>query len=117
MSRLQPTTSATKMAARPRSNGPSLVSSLHQKTNRVLDSGPAKPWAAATWLAGEQVSGKNGVASLPPDAELGPEWDVCIASIRRPASQTRIKALMERGFHQRGDVENRLGYYVGQLGS
>ena len=57
------------------------------------------------------------VASLPPDAELGPEWDVCIASIRRPASQTRIKALMELGFHQRGEVENRLGYYVGQLGS
>ena len=57
------------------------------------------------------------VASLPPDAELGPEWDACIASIRRPAIQTRIKALMERGFHQPGDVENRLGYYVGQLGS
>jgi enoyl-CoA hydratase/carnithine racemase len=57
------------------------------------------------------------IASLPPDAELGPEWDACIASIRRPAIQTRIKALMERGFHQPGDVENRLGYYVGQLGS
>jgi hypothetical protein len=28
----------------------------------------------------------------------------------------RIKALMERGFHKAGDVENRLGYYVGQLG-
>jgi hypothetical protein len=23
---------------------------------------------------------------------------------------------LERGFHQAGDVENRLGYYVGQLG-
>jgi len=57
------------------------------------------------------------VASLPPDAELAPEWEACIASIRRPASQSRIKALMERGFHQPGDVENRLGYYVGQLGS
>ena len=56
------------------------------------------------------------VASLPPDAELGPEWDACIASIRRSASQTRIKALMERGFHKAGDVESRLGYYVGQLG-
>ena len=57
------------------------------------------------------------VASLPPDAEIAPEWDACIASIRRPASQTRIKALIERGFHQPGDLENRLGYYVGQLGS
>jgi len=25
--------------------------------------------------------------------------------------------LMERGFHQPGDVENRLGYHVGQLGT
>jgi hypothetical protein len=40
-----------------------------------------------------------------------------IASVGRPASKTRIKALMERGFHKAGDVENRLGYYVGQLGS
>jgi enoyl-CoA hydratase/carnithine racemase len=57
------------------------------------------------------------VASLPPDAEIGPEWDACIASMQRPAAQSRIKALMERGFHAPGDVENRLGYYVGQLGS
>jgi len=35
----------------------------------------------------------------------------------RTAAQTKIKALMERGFHQAGDVENRLGYYVGQLGA
>ena len=56
------------------------------------------------------------LASLPPDAEIAPEWDACMASIRRSASQTRIKALMERGFHKAGDVENRLGYYVGQLG-
>ena len=57
------------------------------------------------------------MASLPADEELAPEWDACIASIGRSASQTRIKALMERGFHKAGDVENRLGYYVGQLGS
>jgi enoyl-CoA hydratase/carnithine racemase len=57
------------------------------------------------------------VASLPPDAEIAPEWDACMASIGRPASQARIKALMERGFHKAGDVENRLGYYLGQLRS
>jgi len=57
------------------------------------------------------------VASLPPDAEIGPEWDASIASMQRPAAQSRIKALMERGFHAPGDVENRLGHYVGQLGS
>jgi enoyl-CoA hydratase/carnithine racemase len=56
------------------------------------------------------------VASLPPDFEIAPEWDVCFASIMRPAAQKRIKSLMELGFHKPGDVENRLGYYVGQLG-
>ena len=56
------------------------------------------------------------VASLPPDFEIAPEWDVCFASIMRPAAQQRIKMLMERGFHQPGDVEERLGYHVGQIG-
>src|SRR5882724_8321175 len=56
------------------------------------------------------------VASLPPDFEIAPEWDVCLASITRPAAQERIRMLMERGFHKPGDAENRLGYYVGQLG-
>jgi enoyl-CoA hydratase/carnithine racemase len=56
------------------------------------------------------------VASLPPDFEIAPEWDVCFASIMRPAAQERIKKLMEQGFHRPGDVEDRLGYYVGQLG-
>ena len=55
------------------------------------------------------------VASLPADAEIAPEWRAFIASVGRPASQARIKALMERGFHKEGDVENRLGYYVGEL--
>ena len=56
------------------------------------------------------------IASLPPDAEIGLEWDAFLASVQRPASQTRIKKLMDRGFHKPGDAENRLGYYVGQLG-
>jgi enoyl-CoA hydratase/carnithine racemase len=56
------------------------------------------------------------VASLPSDAEIAPEWDAFLTSLSRPASQRRIKELMERGFHQAGDVENRLGYHVGQLG-
>src|ERR1700724_688608 len=54
--------------------------------------------------------------SLPPDVELGAGWDACIASLGRPAAQNGIKALMERGFHKPGDVENRLGYYLGQIG-
>jgi enoyl-CoA hydratase/carnithine racemase len=56
------------------------------------------------------------VASLPHDFEIAPEWDVCLASIMRPAAQERIRKLMEQGFHKPGDVENRLGYHVGQLG-
>ena len=55
-------------------------------------------------------------ASLPPDCEIKPEWEAFIASLERPASQKRIKALMDRGFHRAGDVENRLGFHVGQLG-
>jgi enoyl-CoA hydratase/carnithine racemase len=54
-------------------------------------------------------------SSLPPDVELGAGWDACIASLGRPAAQDAIKALMSRGFHKPGDVENRLGYYVGQI--
>jgi enoyl-CoA hydratase/carnithine racemase len=57
------------------------------------------------------------VASLPADYEIAPEWDVCLASIMRPAAQERIGMLLERGFHKAGDVETRLGYHVGQLGA
>jgi enoyl-CoA hydratase/carnithine racemase len=53
--------------------------------------------------------------SLPPDVELGAGWDACIASLGRPAAQKGIKALLAQGFHKPGDVEDRLGYYLGQL--
>ena len=56
------------------------------------------------------------VASLPPDAEIAPEWDAFLSSVQRPATQARIKRLMELGFHKPGDVEDRLGHYVGRLG-
>src|SRR5262249_41237540 len=55
-------------------------------------------------------------ASLPPDYEIAPEWDVCLASIMRPPAQKRIGMLLEQGFHKAGEVENRLGFHVGQLG-
>jgi enoyl-CoA hydratase/carnithine racemase len=54
--------------------------------------------------------------SLPPDAEIAPEWDAFLAALGRPAAQARIRKLFERGFHQPGDVETRLGHHVGQLG-
>jgi enoyl-CoA hydratase/carnithine racemase len=53
--------------------------------------------------------------SLPPDVELGAGWDACMASLGRPAAQERIKALLARGFHKPGDIEERLGYHIGQL--
>ena len=53
--------------------------------------------------------------SLPPDVELAAGWDACIASLGRPAAQEGITALMASGFHKPGDVEDRLGYYVGQI--
>ena len=37
-------------------------------------------------------------ASLPPDVEIAAGWDACMASITRPAAQSRIKALFEQGF-------------------
>jgi enoyl-CoA hydratase/carnithine racemase len=52
------------------------------------------------------------IASLPSDAEIGPEWDAFISSLQRPATQARIGKLMELGFHK-----TRLGHYVGQLGN
>src|SRR5258706_10180749 len=53
--------------------------------------------------------------SLTPDVELGAGWDACIASLGRSAAQDGIKTLMALGFHKPGDVENRLGYYLGQI--
>jgi len=55
--------------------------------------------------------------SLPPDAEIAPEWDAFLASLGRPAAQARLRMLFERGFHKPGDIETRLGYHVGQLRS
>jgi enoyl-CoA hydratase/carnithine racemase len=55
-------------------------------------------------------------ASLPPDSEIAPEWGAFIHSLGRAAAQERIKKLMELGFHKPGEVENKLGHYVGQLG-
>jgi len=55
-------------------------------------------------------------ASLPPDVEMRAGWDACMASVKRPAAQERIKTLLEQGLQERGDTEDRLGFSVGQLG-
>ena len=54
------------------------------------------------------------VASLPPDIEIESGWDACIASMTRPATQQRIRTLIDRGFCKPGDAENRLGDFVGR---
>src|SRR6202043_419298 len=66
------------------------------------------------WAIGQTKRLVN--TSLPPDVELGAGWDACIASLGRPAAQESIKALFAQGFHKPGDVENRLGYYLGHIG-
>ena len=55
-------------------------------------------------------------ASLPPDVEIRAGWDACMASVKRPAAQERIKTLLEQGLQEPGDTEDRLGCSVGQLG-
>jgi enoyl-CoA hydratase/carnithine racemase len=54
------------------------------------------------------------VASLPPDIEIESGWDACVGSMARPATQQRIKTLIERGFCKPGDAESRLGNFVGK---
>ena len=54
-------------------------------------------------------------ASLPPDVEIRAGWDACMASVRRPAAQERIKALLEQGLQEPGDLQDRLGFHLGQL--
>src|SRR5262245_39753187 len=72
-------------------------------SHRSTSGRSARPSASSTWQVCRLTSRSH-------------RWDVCFASIMRPAAQEMIKELMDRGFHKPGDVENRLGYHVGQLG-
>ena len=54
-------------------------------------------------------------STLPPDVEIAAGWDTCINSLGRATTQRNFKTLFEQGFHKPGDVENRLGYFLGQL--
>jgi enoyl-CoA hydratase/carnithine racemase len=55
-------------------------------------------------------------ASLPPDVEMRAGWDACMTSVKRPAAQQRIKTLLEQGLEERGDLQHRLGFHLGQMG-
>jgi enoyl-CoA hydratase/carnithine racemase len=65
------------------------------------------------WAIGETKRLVN--TSLPPDVELGAGWDACINSLGRPAAQQGIKTLIAEGFHKPGDIEERLGFHLGEL--
>ncbi|MBZ9905513.1 enoyl-CoA hydratase/isomerase family protein [Mesorhizobium sp. B2-3-13] len=65
------------------------------------------------WAIGQTKRLVN--TSLPPDVELGAGWEACIASLGRPAAQNGIKTLTAKGFQTPGDVENRLGFHLGEL--
>jgi enoyl-CoA hydratase/carnithine racemase len=52
------------------------------------------------------------VACMTQDAEMQPGWNAFITSVQRPAAQARVKALIEKGLGQPGDVERHLGQYT-----
>lgn len=56
------------------------------------------------------------ISTLPPDSEIGAEWDAFLASVQRPQAQQNINRLMEMGLQTKPDVEKRLPYYTGTLG-
>jgi enoyl-CoA hydratase/carnithine racemase len=55
------------------------------------------------------------VASLPPDKDIGAEWERFIASVQRPAAQRNIKKLIELGLQKNADVEIHLDKYTGKV--
>jgi enoyl-CoA hydratase/carnithine racemase len=62
------------------------------------------------------IKRRVNISSLPPDAELGAEWNTFITSVQRPAAQQRIKQLMKLGLQTNPDVEEHLAHYTGLLG-
>jgi hypothetical protein len=100
------------------------VAQLYGYVNRALPDVELDPFvdALATRIASfdghalAETKRLVDVNSLPADAEIAPEWDAFLVALQRPAAQARIRALFERGFHEPGDVERRLGYHVGTLG-
>ena len=60
---------------------------------------------------------QKAIESLLQLVQLYPEYGLNKVYVQRAiAYQERIKALLEQGLQQAGDSENRLGFYVGQLG-
>jgi enoyl-CoA hydratase/carnithine racemase len=55
-------------------------------------------------------------AVAPADVEMAAGWEACMASVARPTTLARVKAFRDLGFHKPGDVEDRMGFYLGRLG-
>src|SRR6266481_1512496 len=55
------------------------------------------------------------IPTLPPDSEIGAEWDAFLGSAHRPQAQQNLKRLLEMGLQTKPDVEKRLPYYTGTL--
>jgi enoyl-CoA hydratase/carnithine racemase len=62
------------------------------------------------------IKGLVNLNSLPPNDQLGAEWTAFLGSVKRPAAQQRISALMELGLQTNPDVEKRLPDYTGKVG-
>jgi hypothetical protein len=93
----------------PRNQGRARRVSPH-RYNKCEDSSPNRALYRALTVAGLKW------VAVGQRTEIAPEWDAFIASVGRPTTQARIKKLLERGLQKPGDVENRLGHYVGELG-
>lgn len=68
-------------------------------------------------LAIADIKQRVDIASLPPDAELGGEWDAFLHSVQRPEAQRRVMKLMKLGLQVNPDVETKLPHYTGLLGA
>jgi enoyl-CoA hydratase/carnithine racemase len=54
-------------------------------------------------------------AGLVPDEEMRAGWDAFITSVQRPGAQARLKALIEQGLQQPGDLERNLNRYTAKF--
>jgi enoyl-CoA hydratase/carnithine racemase len=54
-------------------------------------------------------------SSLPPDEQLGTEWQTFLDSVQRPAAQARIGELLRNGLQTNAELERSLDTYTGQL--
>lgn len=54
------------------------------------------------------------LAGSPSEAEMQAEWDAFIASVQRPGAQARVRALVDKGLQQPGEVEKYLGRHTAE---